>query len=251
MIGVHMKNRKSQFHSVFLLISLLSPHWCQAKESGFDYPELSVVPLASDRLVQQKETDRVEGWKTHANILFPASLTFIAGAGLLADGPRAGSQSDLNGAAPYIGMGVGALWWVATTVWIHPLDPYGKGLEEISKNTGKSTRDLLTRERMAEESIRRAAKVARRMKWLSVVSNLAASALMGSAGKPDGFSNALAGISAVASLTPLIFKHRWEETEALQEEYKRRIYAPVAGPTLLSDPNGLSLSPGVSLSLRF
>ena len=84
-----------------------------------------------------------------------------------------------------------------------------------------------------------------------MVSNLAASAVMGSAGKPDGWSNALAGVSAVASLTPLIFKHRWEETESLQEEYKRRIYAPVAGPTLLTDPSGLSLSPGVSLSLRF
>lgn len=236
---------------MFLLFSSLSGYWCQAKESGFDYPELSVVPLASDRLIQQKDADRVEGWKTHANILFPATLTFIAGAGLLAEGPRVGSQSDLHRAAPYIGMGVGALWWLATTVWIHPMDHYGKGLEETSRISGKSTRDLLTRERMAEESIRRAAKTARRMKWISVVSNLAASALMGSAGKPDGWSNALAGVSAAASLTPLIFKHRWEETESLQEEYKRRIYAPVAGPTLLTDPSGLSLSPGVSLSLRF
>ena len=135
-----MKNRKSQILSVFLLISLLSAPWCQAQESGFDYPELSVVPLASDRLIQQKETDRVEGWKTHSNILFPASMTFIAGAGLLADGPRVDSQSDLNRAAPYIGMGGGALWWLATTVWIHPLDHYGKGLEEMDFSGQQSRR---------------------------------------------------------------------------------------------------------------
>ncbi len=246
-----MKNRNSKIHSFFLVFSVLLSQWCQAKEPGFDYPELSVVPLASDRLVQQREIERADGWKTHANILFPASMSFIAGAGLLADGPRPDSQNDLNRAAPYIGMGVGAIWWLATTVWIHPMDPYGKGAEEVSKITGKSTRDLLTRERMAEETIQRAAKIAKKMKWLSVVSNLAASALMGSAGKPDGWSNALAGVSAVASLTPLIFKHRWEETASLQEEYKRRIYAPVAGPTLLTDPYGRSVSPGVSLSLRF
>jgi hypothetical protein len=246
-----MKNRKSQIHSILVLLSLLSANWSQAKESGFDYPELSVVPLASERLLQQKEADRVDGLKTHANILFPASMTFLAGAGLLANGPRDGSDNGLNRAAPYIGMGVGALWWVATTVWIHPMDEYGKGAAEISKISVKSTRDLLTRERTAEESIRKAAKISRRMKWLSVLSNLAASALMGSAGKEDGYSNALAGISAITSLTPLIFKHRWEDTECLQEEYKRRIYAPVAGPALITDPSGLSLSPGVALSLRF
>jgi hypothetical protein len=245
-----MNTRKHHFIPLITLISTLTANWCDAKEAAFDYPELSVVPLASERLIQQKEADRAEGLKTHANILFPASITFLAGAGLLAEGPRP-STNDLNRTAPYIGMGVGALWWLATAVWLAPRDDYGKGLAEISKITGKSTRDLLTRERTAEESIRKAASVARRMKWLSLSSNLASSALMASATRKNGWSNALIGISAIASLTPLIFKHRWEDTECLQEEYKRRIYSPVAGPTLLTDPSGLSISPGVSFAIRF
>lgn len=89
------------------------------------------------------------------------------------------------------------------------------------------------------------------MKWLSFASNLLSSGYLATSVKKDSWTVALAGASAIGSFIPLFFSHRWELTEDLQQEYKKRIYSPVAGPTLLMGPEGTSFVPGFSLALRF
>jgi hypothetical protein len=247
-----MKSTPLALVSLFLF-HCLSPASAHAGDAGFDYPELSVVPLASDRLQREKEADTRERIWTHTTLLAPATLSFIAGAGILAEGTRStGAQSDqVLKAAPWVSMGVGAIWWIAVGTWIHPQDEYGKGINEISSISGKTLRDQLKRERLAEESLRRAGSLARRMKWLSFASNLLSSGYLASSVKKDSWTVALAGASAIGSFIPLLFSHRWELTEDLQQEYKKRIYSPVAGPTLLMGPEGTSFVPGFSLAFRF
>ena len=247
-----MKSTPMVLASLFLF-HCLTAFTAHAGDAGFDYPELSVVPLASDRLQREKDADTREGIWTHSGFLAPATLSFIAGAGVLTDGTRStGAASDgVLKAAPWVGMGLGAIWWIGVSAWIHPSDFYGKGLEEISRLNGKSTRELLKRERMAEESLRRAGSLARRMKWLSFGSNLLSSGFLATSVKKGSWTLALAGASAVGSFIPLFFSHRWELTEDLQQEYKKRIYAPVAGPTILMGPEGTSFVPGISLAFQF
>jgi hypothetical protein len=111
-----MKSTPLTLVSLFLF-HCLSPASSRAGDSGFDYPELSVVPLASDRLQREKETDAREGIWTHSNLLAPATLSFIAGAGVLAEGTRStGAPSDrVLKAAPWVGMGVGTIWWIGVS----------------------------------------------------------------------------------------------------------------------------------------
>lgn len=246
-----MTNTKLKF--IFSGFVLLTSSMSVGAESNFEYPELAVVPRASERLEAEAAKEKTAGWKSHLNLLVPATFTAVTGVVM------AGGKDPSKAAAayaPWVGAGVGAAWWLATFAILNPMEMYSDGAAEVSKMPAKSQREQLARERRAEESIRKAGALARKLKWISVGSNLGASAMM------LGFSNKasaafyMSAASALVSLTPLIFPHQWEATDCTHQEYKKRIYAPVLSsmefnPTVLNDPNGFIFSPGLQLSLRF
>jgi hypothetical protein len=230
---------------------------------GFDYPELSVVPRASERLEMEAANEKNQTWQTHLPFLVPATMTALSGVVLAGAGTKSDVQSTNTSAqyAPWVGIGVGAAWWAVSLGILNKLNYYSDGLAEVSKLPAKSQREQLLRERRAEEAIQQAGSLVRRLKWISIVSNLGASGYLAVSAKDKSFSLYIAGASAVAAFTPLIFPHRWSRTEMLQRDYKKRIYAPIASldeeripqlsPTVLMDPNGLIFSPGLQLSLKF
>lgn len=225
-------------------------------ENTFDYPELSVVPRASERLESEAAWEKQQGWKVHLPLLVPATMTAAAGLVELLGGTKADEPLKNNqGAkyAPYIGLGVGLAWWGVTLGILNNLDFYEDGLAEVAKLPAKTQREQLLRERRAEEAIVRAGRLANRLKWISVVTNLGASGFMLASAKDESFPLYFAAASAVTAFTPLFFTHRWESTENLQRDYKKRIYAPIAsvGPALLSDPTGRAFLPGLRLSYQF
>jgi hypothetical protein len=243
--------KKHAFAPFFVSLFLMSR--AMGAETGFEYPELSVVPRATDRILMEAQKDREQRWKTHLPILVPALGNFVAGTSLLLNGTRSDTHpSDTSSkVAPWIGMGMGLAWTALVLGVIQHQDFYQEGIQESSKVQGKSPREQLLRERLAEESIRRAGSLARKLKWMSSISNLGASAFMIAASKERSASGYLAIGAAASALVPFLFPIRWEKTEAIHEDYKKRIYSPVAGATLLPDPIARSWVPGVSLAFHF
>ncbi len=224
----------------------------QAAEVSFDYPELSVVPLSSDRVESEAVGERERALRTNLPFLIPASVTFLTGAALLGRGTKAETHSDESAkVAPWVGMGVGAVWWGLSLGLIQHLDPYSTGAGTLAKTPAKAQREKLSRERKAEEVINQAGSLARKLKWISIVSNVGASAFMTASAKDKSFSKFLAIGSVLSSFTPLLFPHHWETVEAQQRDYKKRIYAPVLGAALLPNPTGNEFSPGLTLALQF
>jgi hypothetical protein len=168
-------------------------------------------------------------------------------------------SSDSNSPGPsYAGIGVGAGWLVVSTLMAAFYHPYASADRDISPMPKGSMREQLTRERAAEEEIKRIAATGQRLKWMSVLTNLGAGVYLIAKGKnkdalgetnyvTQGFQVA----SAVFSLAPLFFGFHWESVYEEQKDYKKRIYAPVATPTIFVDPVTQKYTPGFALSMQF
>ncbi len=224
-----------------------------AVEANFEYPELSVVPRASEQIVTEAAREKDQPLKTNLTYLVPATVTFATGLMLLGNGTKSDIDAGNTTAkiAPWIGMGVGLAWWAASYTILNHLDYYSDGSNEVSKISTKSQREQLLRERRAEEAITQAGSMARRLKWISIGTNVSASALMAISAKSKTFPVYLSLASALTAFTPLLFPHRWETVDHMHRDYKKRIYAPVIGATMLQNPIDSSLSPGLTLALQF
>ena len=246
--------------SFLLPLALLFSSHARGAEvpSAFEYPELSVVPKASERVAMEANRERDQRWRVHAPILFPATMTILSGASLLVNGTKTDSNGDSSSfkAAPYAAIGVGLAWWAITLGVVQRLEFYQDAANDVAKVQPKTQKDQLLRERLSEEAIHRASTLASELRWLSVFSNLGVNAYVLASSQPKAASNFFAAGAILSSLTPLIFTHRWNRTESIHEDYKKRIYGPLTGslrlsPTVLSDSNGLQHSPGFALQLPF
>lgn len=214
------------------------------------YPELQVVPLASKRLEMEAQNEKSERWAQHLAIQASGVATLVAGLTLSAeDHPDYDTEKkDLAKNAALTGVVVGGGWLGVTAYMIASYSPYEDGWQEISKMPTKSEAETLARERMAEERIERAARLGRRLTWLAVGSNLAASAMMlGSAQKVAKGAAIAAGIGAFA---PLVFPYHWQWVGRQHRDYKKRIYAPIASAAWFAEADG-ELTPGLSLNWTF
>jgi hypothetical protein len=251
-----LSKMKFQFFPLVLIL-LYSGLSHAANENGYDYPELSVVPRATEQVLAESIRNRDSAWKKHLPLLVPASATFIAGAMELAGGTKADENTTPNSNAsakvfPWVAMGVGAAWWATVLGLVDPIDYHSEAVEELNNLPAKTTREQLLRERRAEEAISKAGSLAKKLKWISFGSNLIAGALVAASSKSETAGVYFGAGAALLSITPILFPHRWESLDCLQKDYKKRIYAPVAGITFLKSPvASAALSPGLSLSLEF
>jgi hypothetical protein len=224
-------------------------------EVSYEYPELSVVPRATEQVLAESIRNQDSALKKHLPLLVPASATFLAGAMELAGGTKADENTNPNSSAkvfPWVAMGVGAAWWATVLGLVNPIDYHSEAVEESKTLPVKTTRDQLLRERRAEEAIAKAGSLAKKLKWISFGSNLIAGALVAASSKSETAGVYVGAGAALMSITPILFPHRWETLDCLQRDYKKRIYAPVAGITFLKSPvASADLSPGLSLSLEF
>ncbi|MBI2711323.1 MAG: hypothetical protein HYX41_00465 [Bdellovibrio sp.] len=210
----------------------------------FDYPELTVVPRASERLRQEAEDEPAHRWTTYLPIQISGVATVAAGI--------ATYDAALPGQS-ILGIGIGAGWLILTGVLSSTYRPYTTGTERVGQMPKSTMREQLAMERAAEEELHNAYVAGERMRWLSIATQLGASAVMLAKGSPGGFSvtQGFQVGAAVLSLAPLIFPFHWRTVHSDQMEYKKRIYGPVARPTLLWDRIAQRLAPGVEVSLRF
>lgn len=196
--------------------------------NSLDYPELQVVPRATDRLMMDGKAESDNGymlfWPFHV-----ASGTLMVAALMHKNKFKSGSESDesfrkyadfkVNAAA-----GLSAAWF-ALTYFVSASAPYNSALTTINHNKGKDKKTMLLRERLAEEAMQKPAELIKMLGYASVATNLIASA--GLMDIVDDDHNLYAAIAMMTAFMPLIFKNRYVENYEKHLEYKRKIYAPV------------------------
>lgn len=196
--------------------------------NSLDYPELQVVPRASERLQMDAAMEKDHGYMMFWPFLVSSGTTMAIA--LMSKGKfKEGKENDeafrkyadfkVNAAA---GLSAG---WFALTYFVSANESYSTALTKVNQIKGKDKKSLLLRERIAEEAMQKPAELVKMLAYASTVTNIIAAAGMIDIVNSD--YNLYAGIAMLAAFMPLIFKNKYQENYEKQMEYKRKIYAPV------------------------
>lgn len=193
---------------------------------ALDYPELQVVPRASERLAMESAAVRDRG----TMMLFPymASSFMTLSSGLVVGASLRpeiiDKQRDDAIIATKFAIGVGAVG-MGLAYWYTASDNYGTTLAQIRGFKNKDRRTELLKERLSEEAFEKSANLISQWKWVFAAVNLVASAQL--TGKSTGDNNIVPSLSVAASILPLFITTSYETNYNKQLEYKRRIYVPL------------------------
>lgn len=257
-----MKNVKAGIFSLAML--LVSPWHTLAAEAqtapkeGYQYPELLVVPKASQRLTTLANQESKSRFSTHFILQAPAFFTLLAGFSATS------MEEPESREAGAIASGIGLGWLIGTLGLSAMYTPYRSGQQEIAGLGEKSQEQILAKERRAEEALYFPAYLMRRVQYISALTNFAGAIAVTSLPEENDKVKALAGVAAIMAFLPLVFDHPWIINYDQQQEYKKKIYGPVTQMTLLPEAQHASVplwaqarrqnswgAPAVELSLRF
>ena len=216
-------------------------------QTTLSYPELEVTPRATERLKILVKSEKENHFFSQTPMQLSAASTFATG--LLQFG-NINESKDRTKKSPYVGIAVGGAWLGINYFIGQKSHIYENTLSEVNNISGKSERDQLFRERIAEEGINRAASMTVRLKWMSVATNFAANAYM--LGKVENQSAAqyMGVFSLITTFAPVLFVSEWETVAADQKAYKKKVYGPIFTTSLFDVGNG-SLTPGFLLTSSF
>lgn len=204
--------------------------------SALDYPELQVVPRATDRLSMEtqyeKENQATLFWTIQLSALTTAAAGFLIKgrykndtvvSGEPATSTQARADADF---AANAAIGTGAIW-LGLTYYMASQEVYATDLAKIRRYKGNDKRSDLLRERLAEETLQKQAELVRVLTNASVISNAVASLVL--VDKSTTTNNVYPAAGLLAAFLPWIFKSRYIDNYEKHLEYKRKIYAPIAG----------------------
>jgi hypothetical protein len=230
----------------FIMLSIVFTLANSANAQTYSYPELNVVPRASARLLMESKWERRHRNGVHLAVQISAASTLIAGA--MADVDTNDDEDELSSK---MALGFGAGWLALTVAMSRTHLPYTKGLRDIKKIKGRTKRDQLTKERLAEEHINNAASLGKRIKWLSFSTNFISNVYLASKSTSESTGQIIATVGALLAFTPFLFNYHWEGVAAEQQKYKKKIYAPIAYTGALFNPIAKKVTPGLIVSLKF
>jgi len=210
----------------------------------FSYPELQVTPRASDRIDLESKDEFSRRWITHAPSMLSAVSTVFAAA-------IHSKKADVTNDARYAGLGIGASWIGINVLLALHYTPYKDAKNELSKLPSRTTRDQLTKERIAEEAINSTASFGTKLKWLSFLTNAGACVFMGAYSVNKSFSQTAAFVAAGFSIAPILFPYNWNKVANEHRAYKKKIYGPVASTGAFAEPGTGKFVPGLSLAFSF
>lgn len=240
-----MKNHK------LILSLLLTSISCFAADSELEYPELLVVPRASARLDMEAKRENTRAWTQHLPIQVSSLVTLAAG---IQNYKTPDPSKDPDGKAGLGGILVGAGWIGTTLAMSAWYRPYETSWKEMGTSSSKSTRDLLTRERLSEESLEAPARLGKRLMWISTLTNFGVSAYMATKATSSSLGQVTSFISCATAFAPLIFTYHWQRVASDHQQYKKRIYGPVAAisPFFIQDgPTAGRLASGVGFHIFY
>ncbi len=218
--------------------------------SSLDYPELQVVPRASDRLAMESPLEKDLGlsmfWPFQLSALMTVGTGFMM-KGRLKEDATEQERKDADFAAN-AAVGIGAAW-IGLTYYLLSTEPYGSELSKIKKYKGNDKRTDLLRERIAEEALQKPAELIRTLTWISFATNFGATVNLIDRSTKD--NNLYPALGAVAAFLPLIFKNRYIENYEKHLEYKRKIYSPIVSTTFYPDKFTGALTPGLLMTWNF
>ena len=219
--------------------------------AGLDYPELQVVPRASERLQMEAQDEKASFmsnyWPVQLSSLGLVLAGFMSSGKYLEESPTL-NQKQENQIATQMGILIGGVW-VGTTYYLDHSLSYSKAMPEIKKINGKDKKSLLLKERLSEEALERSAKVAGMINNLSIWSNFLL-AMYSSVHSKPGMPN-YAGLAMGLSFLPWLIDNRMIENWQKHQEYKRKIYAPITRIDFMIDPNTQQATPLLGMLWRF
>jgi|GEM_PF-1156648 hypothetical protein len=196
--------------------------------NSLDYPELQVVPRASERIQMDGATESHNGYMMFWPFLASSGTTILV-ALMSKNKFKAGKEEDesfrrdadfkVNAAA-----GLSAAWF-GLTYFVSASEPYNSALQKINSIKGRDKKSLLLRERLAEEAMQKPAELVKMLAYASTITNIVAAAGLMDVVSTD--YNMYASVAILTAFLPLIFKNKYVENYEKQMEYKRKIYAPV------------------------
>jgi len=216
-----------------------------------EYPELQVVPRASQRLkIEAAEEDR--NWFYAHWTLEVSGLATLA-TGMTSDQRRDNlNENDVKNAQNLssITKAIGA-GWLITGLFLGFQQPYRSASKVIAHTSSseKGERAALLKERLAEEALERPAKTLRVLSWVSVLTNVAANSVMLPFMTDQG--RILGGFSLLLSFLPWMFEDHAITVYDKHIEYKKKIYGPLSGLGVGYDSRGHEAYPMTSLSWNF
>lgn len=214
------------------------------------YPELQVVPRASERLKMEARLEASQWYYTQWPIMLSGLAT--AYTGFTSDSNRKESlTSKEKKDADTIAMatqGIGVAWIVGG-VLMGAQQPYLRAERSLKKHTGKDERTQLLRERLSEEAFEKSARTMRVLQVASVITNFAANGM--SVIYSDDQGKMVAGVSALLAFLPLIFEDHNISVHEKHIEYKKKIYAPLKSASVHYDPYSKTITPVQTLTWTF
>lgn len=218
--------------------------------NSMGYPELQVVPRASERLRMEAKEERGSWFVMHWPIELSGLVTLGVGLtskGRQKEGLSADEKDDANTIST-LTTAVGAAWLAGGLV-LGGQKPYARGYRSLPKGTPKDERAALMRERLAEEALERPARVMRVLRHVSVLTNFSMNAL--SAVHVNDEGKVVAGVAAVLAFLPYMFEDHSVEVHEKHIEYKKKIYTPLKGASLHVDRETGKLTPMTTLAWTF
>lgn len=218
--------------------------------NSMGYPELQVVPRASERLKMEAKAESGSWFVSHWPIEVSGLATLYTGFSSSSNRKEnlsTKNEDDANTIAT-VTQAVGASW-LAAGLLIGAQRPYYNGEKAIKKFTGKDERSQLMRERLAEESLEKPARTMRVLTVVSVITNFTMNGL--SAIYADDQGKMVAGVSAILAFLPLMFKDPSIAIHDKHIEYKKKIYAPLKSASVRLEPESKTLTPMTQLTWYF
>ncbi|MGE3387977.1 MAG: hypothetical protein AB7K41_14700 [Bdellovibrionales bacterium] len=218
--------------------------------SALDYPELQVVPRASERLQMESQLESERGWLAFWPFNLSALMTLGVGYTLSGD-YKEDADDDQKNRLDFLtqaATGVGVGWMALSTYYIFTR-PYGGDAKKIRAIPGRDRRSDLLRERLAEEALEKPARLVRIFTWMSCTTNFVANAAL--LGRSTSGNDIYPLIGLLGSMLPLVFNNRYVENYDKHLEYKRKIYAPVAFVNLRRDYQTARYEPQMVMQWSF
>lgn len=193
---------------------------------ALDYPELQVVPRASERLTIESQKNKDKGIFLLMPYVIPSLFTLSSGAvasGGLKDSlsleDRDNAQTGANAA-----IGVGA-FSLAAAYWYVQADYYGETVGQLRALKSKDRRTELLKERLSEEAFERSYQHFSKAKWIFAITHFLANASL--TGKLQGDSNIIPVLGMLTAWAPILMSTDYETNYQRQLDYKKRIYVPL------------------------
>jgi len=218
--------------------------------SSVGYPELQVVPRASERLNMEAKAERGSWFITHWPIQFSGLVTLYVGNSSknarrldLSDKGKADGNT-ISTTATAIGAG-----WLLGGLVLGLQKPYTAASRNIQRVKGKDQRAELLKERLAEEALERPAKTMRVLQWVSVITNATMNTLLINYSNDKG--KVTAGLGVVFAFLPLMFNDHSINVFEKHVEYKKKIYAPLKTGGMHYDSDSKTFTPTMNLVWNF